>query len=101
MATFVLTYRRAPGRQRDPHAPAAWASWFGTIADHVLDMGQPVLDGRAIGNCSAGTELGGYSIVRAPDLDAAVALAALCPALGADGGVEVGLLGEVSLAPPR
>ena len=38
------------------------------------------------------TELGGYSIVSADDLSAAVAIARSCPALSAGGGVEVGEL---------
>jgi hypothetical protein len=46
-----------------------------------------------------GTRLGGYTVITAADLDAAVALAARCPVLEHGGAVEVGELTLVNAAP--
>lgn len=66
------------------------------MGDPLADLGKPVDGGRAaLGNCDpARTELGGYSLIDVPDLDAAVAIAKGCPHLDCGGGVEVGQLGE-------
>jgi YCII-related domain len=42
--------------------------------------------------CAAATELGGYLLINAADLEAATSLAQGCPFLQAGGGVEVGEL---------
>jgi hypothetical protein len=47
---------------------------------------------KTLGNCDAETALGGYSLIKADDLQAAVALAEGCPVLNEGGGVEVGEL---------
>jgi hypothetical protein len=47
---------------------------------------------KTLGNCDAETTLGGYSLIKADDLKAAVALAEGCPVLNEGGGVEVGEL---------
>jgi len=61
----------------------------------VTDLGKPVLQATALGDCGAGTRLGGYSLITPDDLEAALELARDCPALQQGGGVEVGVLGEV------
>jgi hypothetical protein len=54
------------------------------------------VDRASVGNCgSDSTELGGYSIVSADDIDDALAIAKGCPHVDGGGGVEVGRLGEV------
>jgi hypothetical protein len=53
-----------------------------------------------VGNCGADTDLGGYSIVVADDLDAAMALIKGCPAVGDGGGVEVGEVTNTRTQPP-
>jgi hypothetical protein len=61
-----------------------------------VELGRPVFERTAIGECSpARTELGGYSVVQAEDVDAAVAIARGCPYVAGDGGVEIGLLAEI------
>jgi hypothetical protein len=92
MATFLLAYRSArdyvPG---DPNVIATWQAFFGGLGDSLEDTGNPIFARAALGNCDAETTvLGGYSFVRADDLEAAVALAKDCPALATAGGVEVG-----------
>jgi hypothetical protein len=97
MANYVYIYR-AP--KNSPSAPsegavAAWTAWFERIGDSVVDRGAPVFDRSTLGNSPTGTELGGYSLVRADDLEAAVALAKGCPILERGGAVEVGQLTDM------
>lgn len=92
MTTFLLTYRSAkdyvPG---DPDVIARWRTFFEGLGESLEDTGNPIFARAALGNCDAETTvLGGYSFVRADDLEAAVALAKGCPALATAGGVEVG-----------
>ena len=56
----------------------------------VTDLGKPVLQATALGDCGTGTRLGGYSLITADDLEAALKLAKGCPSLEQGGGIEVG-----------
>ena len=64
------------------------------IGSSVVDFGARVGERRAIGssNQGDGKGLSGYIVVEAPDLDAAVELAAGCPNLTRGGGVEIGAI---------
>jgi hypothetical protein len=97
MPLFVLAYRNPAGYTRTAETAAAWRAWFASMVGQPADLGKPVDGGRAaLGDCDPGrTELGGYSLIDVPDLDAAVAIAKGCPHLDRNGGVEVGQLGEV------
>jgi hypothetical protein len=96
MPTFVLTYRSPSGYSPSPESTAAWQAWFAGMGDRLVELGKPVIAQASVGNCASdSTELGGYSLVDAADLDAAVEMAGGCPHLARNGGVEVGLLGEV------
>jgi hypothetical protein len=68
------------------------------MGDDLVDLGKPAVGATAVGNCGPGTALGGYSVVSAPDLDAALAMAKGCPQLSRDGGVEVAQLVDVPAA---
>ena len=97
MPTFVLTYRNPTGYIPTAESRAAWMTWFEGMTSQLVDQGKPVVARTALGNCSPeGTELGGYSVIEATDLHAAIAVAKGCPHLDRNGGVEVGQLGEVS-----
>ena len=96
MPEYVLTYRSQKGYTPSADTVAAWYAWFDGIGDQLVEMGRPVVERASIGEYNPErTQLGGYSIVRAEDLDAAVAIAKGCPGLTLGGGVEVGLLGQV------
>ena len=96
MPDFVLTYRTPKGYPRTTETAAAWYAWFEGMSDQVVKLGRPVIERVAIGESDPQRiELGGYSIVSAQDLEAAVAMAKGCPGLNLGGGVEVGQLGEV------
>jgi YCII-related domain len=96
MPRFVFAYRHPEGYSPSPENASAWMAWFEGMGDHLVNLGQPAVACATLGNCDSGrTELGGYSVIEADDLDAATAIAKGCPHLGRGGGVEVGQLGEV------
>jgi hypothetical protein len=98
MATYVFSYRNPKGYVSTPDTRAAWLAWFEGMGDALLDIGRPVGARGGIGNADTGnTELGGYSLVEAPDLQAAMSLASGCPFLVCGGGVEVGELLDVTV----
>jgi hypothetical protein len=71
-------------------------AWFDSMGDQLVDLGNPVFNQASVGDCGSDTtELGGYSIVRAADIEEALTLAKGCPNLEYSGGVEVGELAEV------
>jgi hypothetical protein len=96
MPTYVFSYRGPKGYTPDPDSISAWWAWFENMGDRLVDMGKPVVAVDAVGDTSPeGTQLGGYSLIRAEDLEAAKVIAKGCPHLDRDGGVEIGELGEV------
>lgn len=93
MATYVLSYRNPTGYTPSAETQAQWWAWFEGMGDALVNIGQPVGARSNIGNCDSDrTELGGYSLIDAPDLDAALTIANGCPHLHHEGGVEVGEL---------
>jgi hypothetical protein len=96
MGNYVFAYKGG-SMPETPEAQEsvmkAWGDWFGTLGSSVVDPGNPFgastavkADGSA-GSATAG--LGGYSVVKADDLDSAATLAKGCPILSAGGTVEV------------
>lgn len=97
MANFLLIYHGG-STPTDPaevdQAMAEWTAWFGRLGGAVVDGGNPVAAVRTVAADGSVTDgapdrATGYSILAAPDLDAAVALAAGCPLLAHGGRVEV------------
>jgi hypothetical protein len=90
MSSYVVTFR-SPAQPPTAEQEQAWSSWFGEIASHIADFGSRV--GRAVmlgEPADTGDQLGGYMLINADDLDAAVQIARGCPGLTAGGRVEVG-----------
>ena len=96
MNTYLLVHRHPHGYTGTPEAPAAWEAWFGKLGDALVDKGNAVLGDRSVSG-EAGTvlPLGGYTIVRAADLEEATRLASGCPILQVGGAVELGMLTPV------
>ena len=93
MPSFVFSYRVPHDYQPgSPETAAAWRDFFSSLGDGLADRGHAAIQSAVLGDIGAGTRLGGYSIVTADDLDAAIALAMGCPALGMGAGVEIGQL---------
>jgi hypothetical protein len=96
MPTFVFSYRQTPGYSPSSESTSAWREWFAGMGDQLTDMGKPVVERASVGNCDPGsTVLGGYSLIQAEDLEAALTIAKGCPHLDRKGGVEVGQLGAI------
>jgi hypothetical protein len=90
---FLIANRAPKGYREFAKAFAAWNAWFEHLGDSLMDRGNPVLGERSsLGNCGSDTELGGYTLITAKDLAAAIALARGCPRLTQGGGVEIGEL---------
>jgi hypothetical protein len=96
MPTFLFSYRTPEDyRLGRPDAIERWKAFFAGLGDHVVDVGQPVSGTAELGQCGPGTRPGGYSLITADDLEAAVTLAKDCPALAAGAGVQVGQLIDI------
>ena len=97
MTTFLFSYRMPKGYvPRGSDAVAAWTAWFEEMGTSVIDRGNPVFESASLGLHGSDTQLGGYSLITAEDLDTALAMTKGCPALTEGGGIEVGVITEVS-----
>ena len=118
MSEFVLLYRStAEVRRETMQSPERvqqelkkWRAWFGDMSGkgqlkvmgHPLEYAGKVVGGRKLritdGPYAETKEIvGGYSLIEAPDLDAAVAIASGCPLIQAGGLVEVRPVRKVDL----
>jgi hypothetical protein len=96
MMTFLFSYRSPADYQPRPDTRDAWSSFFEGMGTNLVDRGNPVFESTTLGTCESDTvRLGGYSLVTADDLDAAVAIAKACPFLSQGGGVEIGVITEI------
>jgi hypothetical protein len=89
MSTYLFTFRPPAGYEPSADSFGAWASWQIELGARLKDRGNPGFAAASLGASAAGTTLGGYSLIRAGRLDAAVALARGCPMLTAGGAVEI------------
>jgi hypothetical protein len=97
MTTYLFSYRMPNGyTPGNPDAARAWGSFFAGIGSNLVDVGNPTFESTSLGTCeSSVTHLGGFSLVTADDLEAAVAMAKASPAVANGGGVEVGVITEI------
>ncbi len=79
MAQFLLIHQGFV--TPTPEIGAGWMAWFGKVAPHTVEMGQPFMAGREVSKDGSARELDfsgvsqtGYTIVEAADMDAAQAL---------------------------
>ncbi len=96
MPTYVIVNRAPQGFKGSAESMTNWNTWFANLGAQLTDRGNPVFRRVVRGNCSTDTVLGGYTLITADNLDAAVALTDRCPALDYGGGVEVGELLELN-----
>ena len=90
MKKFILLYKGPATKPEDMSEEkrsaimAKWAEWMTKIGSAMLDMGQPMANGTAVvddGSAGAATELSGYSIIEAADMESAKVLVADHPFL--------------------
>ncbi len=81
MSTYLFTFRAPPRYAPSAGTFDAWSSWQLELGARLKDRGNPAFAAAALGTSAADTTLGGYSLIRAGSLDAAVTLARGCPLL--------------------
>ena len=106
MGEFVFLYR---GGIKPPASPAEgqqnmakWMAWFQELAakGHVIDRGQPLENSGKLVRARTKTitdgpfaelkdVVGGFTLIKARDIDEAAQIAKSCPILDRDGDVEV------------
>jgi hypothetical protein len=84
MAQFILLYKGPATPQADitPEVGAqltqAWGAWMGKVGEALVDGGAPFVGSSTAlagdGSTKSASDLNGYTIVEAPDIDAAKAL---------------------------
>jgi len=86
MPNYVVMYNApvsaaAQIESNDPDMAAAvmqaWNDWSARAGSGIVDLGTPLANGRRVtsgGAAETGTEVAGYSILQAADIDSAVAL---------------------------
>lgn len=94
MPKFLLSYRVPRDYRPSPQTGTAWTAWFDSPGGTRVDPGHGVIETGGVGELGPGTRIGGYSVVVADDLEAALAVAKSCPAPALGGGVEVGVIAE-------
>lgn len=90
MSAYLFTFRSPDRYAPDSGTFEEWCRWQLELGARLMDRGNPAFAAAADG--AASTTLGGYSVIRATTLDAAVGIARGCPLLRHGGGVEVGEL---------
>jgi hypothetical protein len=84
MPSYILLYRGPTGPEGASHE--GWPEWFTGIGDALVDIGSPMLGGSAVnadGVLPGPMDLNGYSLVRAPSVEAVRGLVADHPFLRA------------------
>ena len=97
MATYVLAYKGGDMPESDDERNkimSAWGAWFGSLGDSLVDGGNPFGPSQTVASDGSVTDggasdLSGYTILKAENLDAAVAAAKGCPVLLSGASVEV------------
>ena len=98
MSDYVLLFRggNPPASEEEgKKAFAAWTAWFERLGSSVKDAGNPFsTTAKTVapdGSVSDGSSdvLGGYSIVTADSIDAALAMTKDCPALDAGSSITI------------
>ncbi len=83
MAKFILLYNgpATPMNQmteeQSKQTMAGWQTWMGKVGSALTDMGSPMTNGKAVvdnGSIGTATELNGYSILEAENMDEALKL---------------------------
>ncbi len=92
MANFLLLFHGGSmpdSPEEGAKVMKAWTDWFASISDSVVDLGSPISQRRTFGanglvSSGDANSATGYTVIRAGDIDAAVAVAKTCP--GMEGG---------------
>jgi hypothetical protein len=97
MPTYVIVNRPSANHRPSSEMAKRWEDWFAQLGTRLVDRGNPVFHREVLGPADTSTVLGGYTVIGAEDLSAAVRLAESCPILADGGAVEVGELTILNL----
>jgi hypothetical protein len=98
MPTYLITYHGSGGMPSDPEsqqqAIAAFGAWVGSAGDAIVDPGAPLAATKSVSSNgtedgAASCEIGGYTLLRAPNIDAAVQLLTNHPFISRGGTLQV------------
>jgi hypothetical protein len=97
MPTYLITYFGAGEPPTSAEAReqmmAAFGAWVASVGDHLLDPGAPLGPSKLVSPAGVSdgpkTPIGGYSVIKADDLDAAVGLVKGHPFVGRGGSLQV------------
>jgi hypothetical protein len=92
MTTYLFANRAPKDYRGSADGLEAWNKWFDELGSHLVERGNPAFRRESVGAATTATDLVGYTLVEAKDLDEAVGLAKTCPLVGWGGGIEVGEL---------
>ena len=91
MSKFLVVYKGGQAGSTEAEqaaAMAAWGAWFGELGAATVDPGAPFGGSKSVGG-GGSSELTGYTILTAGDLDSAVGLTKNCPIFASGGSHEV------------
>jgi hypothetical protein len=83
MKKFLFIYNATDEQGAD--TMEAWMAWFGSIGEHLVDVGNPIqggtlVKGDTVSQLTSFADLvGGYSLINAEDIDQAAGFAKTCP----------------------
>lgn len=83
MSKFIYLYK-GPRMEMTPEQGAAWGAWMGKLGASLIDQGAPFGSGSVVvddGSSAKISDLTGYTLIEAADLQAAKALTAGNPLL--------------------
>jgi hypothetical protein len=89
MAEFIFTHRFPNNFKGAPDTAAAAKAWFDQIASTIVSRNDGSVETRNLGDCGADTHPNAYTIVKAENMAAALALAGGWPLLQRGAGLEV------------
>jgi hypothetical protein len=98
MPTYLITYHGGGGPPPTPEAQeqiaAAFGAWVASVGDAMVDPGAPLAASRSVSSSGsvdgpADGAIGGYTLLRAADLDAAAQLVENHPFISRGGTLQV------------
>ena len=85
MKKFVFLYNSEPNAVPNDSDMDVWMVWFTAISKSIVEMGNPFTDGTLVSAGQASTipedknPISGYTVIKAQDMDEAIAIAKTCP----------------------
>jgi hypothetical protein len=98
MSTYLITYHGGGGPPSSAEAReqmmAAFQAWVASVGDHMVDPGAPLgasktVSPEGVTDATPAGRIGGYSLIKADDLDVAAGLVKNHPFVGRGGSLQV------------